>query len=337
MTGPAANGNSTVLQWIQDRLACDDGVVAATVADTFDRSPYPAGTIMAFARDGGLTGSVSSGCVEADLYTRAQQIFLEHPRLGESPPRILTFDAAVESGDPFAAPHPCGGALTIVLHELTAGRFPELPILLKSIHGGRPITTALNLRTGRILLDPEPGDIGLGHDVLRTRYEPPPRLLIFGISDIAVELATLASRLDHRITVCDPRSAFLRPTRFPETVELVADWPDRYLRRQREIDAITATTAVVDLTHEDRFSLPLLLEALDSPRWPPDGRPAFVGALASRARSAIRRRALRDLGLSASDEAALRSPIGLNPSGRTAPLIALSILAQLHALGEPTA
>ena len=41
-----------------------------------------------------------------------------------------------------------------------------------------------------------------------------------------------------------------------------APWPDRYLRQERTDGRVDAETAIVDLSHDDRFSIPVLAEAL---------------------------------------------------------------------------
>lgn len=321
--------NNSVLQWIWRRYRQRRDTIAAAVIEAPARSPYPAGSMMAFDRGGAVVGSVSPGCVEADLYDRAQQLFREHsPGLEEMGCHTVCFEAESASADPLA-PFACAGTLFVAIHPVTAAHFPDLRGLLAAQAAGRRVCTALDLQTGRTAVV---SGKHAGHaQFFLTVYPAPMRLLVFGVSDIAVELAHLAPRLGYAVTVCDPRSAFLRQDRFPVDTELVTDWPDRYLRRQRDEGRIGADAAVVDLSHDERFSVPLLLEALDTSRWPDGNRPGYVGALGSRVRSEETRLALRESGLSAADETRLHAPIGLDLGGRRAPHIALSIAAQLVA------
>lgn len=322
--------NKPVLQWIARRYELGEAVLAVTVLDTYDRSPYPPGSMMAFDRSAAMAGSVSSGCVEADLFERARRVFLDYAgRVEEIGCRTVEYDADRLSGDPFAPRGPCGGTVRVAMHPVTPQHFPELPALLSALHAGQSAATFLNLQTGHTSLI-QAGDAPL----FCTRYESAPRMVIFGISDIAVELAALATRMGFAVVVCDPRSAFLHPERFSDPVELVADRPDRYLRHEREAGRIDAKTAIVDLTHDERFAVPLLLEALDSRRWNGDAQPSFVGALGSGARSANTRRELFARGLLAHDLHRLQAPIGLDLGGRAGPHIALSILAQVVASAE---
>lgn len=321
--------NRAVLQWIYDRYRRNEDVVAVTVLGTFDRSPYPPGSMMAFDRYERFEGSISSGCVEADLFERARAAFAEHPvALDGIGCRTVDFDAHRYDGDPFAPPGPCRGTLRVAMHPVTSQHFPELATLMSMVQQGLRATTFLNLRSGQMSLTQAEGA-----PVFVTHYEPPPRMLIFGTTDVATGLAALALPLGYAVTVCDPRPAFLQEERFP-AADLVRDWPDRYLHQERKAGRINADTAIVDLTHDERFSIPLLIEALDSRLWAGGPQPTFVGALASRVRSLNKRGALLEHGLAPADVDRLQAPIGLDLGGREARHITLSILAQVVAAKE---
>jgi xanthine dehydrogenase accessory factor len=159
-------------------------------------------------------------------------------------------------------------------------------------------------------------------------------MLIFGYSDIVRDLAVLALPLGYAVTICDPRSAFLAAERFPATVECVAAWPDRFLRTERARGAAGVDTDVIDLCHDERFSVPLLREALTAARWEPGEPPRYVGSLGSHARSAAKREQLRGAGVSEADLTRLHAPVGLDLGGRSPTTIALSILAQSVAVAN---
>lgn len=319
--------NRVVLQWIYDRYQRGEDVIVATVIETFDRSPYPAGSMMAFDRYACFEGSVSSGCVEADLYERARAVFDGHREtLSGIGCQIIDFESDRPDADLLAAPGPCHGTLRIALHPVTPLHFPEFGALVAAVHDDRPAWTFLNLQTGRTSLTQLDDSSSF-----RVHYERPARMLIFGSSDIATVLAALALRVNYAVTVCEPRSAFLSAERFGSGVALVRDWPDRYLRQERSAGRVDADTAIVDLAHDDRFSIPLLAEALDSRRWCVGAQPGFVGALGSRSRSLRKRQTLCQQGLRPDDVNRLQAPIGLDLGGRGAADIALSILAQVVA------
>ncbi|WGL52633.1 XdhC family protein [Nocardioides sp. BP30] len=152
-----------------------------------------------------------------------------------------------------------------------------------------------------------------------------PRLLVFGATDFAASLATVAGFLGYRVTVCDARPVFATPERFPTADEVVVDWPHRYLAKEAERGEIDARTALCVLTHDPRFDVPLLRVALDLPQ------PAYIGAMGSRRTHEDRVRRLLEAGATAGQLARLRSPIGLDLGARTPEETALSIAAEMVA------
>ncbi len=149
---------------------------------------------------------------------------------------------------------------------------------------------------------------------------PPPRMIVFGAIDFAAALVRAGKFLGYHVTVCDARPVFATPARFPDADEIVVDWPHRYLRGT----ATDARTVLCVLTHDAKFDVPLLKEALRMPV-------AYVGAMGSRRTHADRDRRLREVGLTAGELAQLRSPIGLDLGARTPEETALSIAAEIVA------
>ncbi|WP_439660180.1 XdhC family protein [Lentzea sp. HUAS TT2] len=157
--------------------------------------------------------------------------------------------------------------------------------------------------------------------VFTESWMPPPRLLIFGAIDHAAAVAEIGRFLGYHVTVCDARPVFATPARFPAAHSVVVDWPHRYLASTHT----DSTTAVVVLTHDPKFDIPVLVEALSRPL-------AFVGALGSRRTHAERLARLRAEGVPEASLARLRSPIGLDLGGRGPSETAVSIAAELVAV-----
>lgn len=149
---------------------------------------------------------------------------------------------------------------------------------------------------------------------------PPPRMIVFGAIDFASALARTGKFLGYHVTVCDARAVFATRDRFPEADEVVVDWPHRYLRRT----GTDARTVLCVLTHDAKFDVPLLKEALRMPV-------AYVGAMGSRRTHEDRDRRLRSEGVTEAELARLRSPIGLDLGARTPEETALSIAAEIVA------
>jgi len=157
--------------------------------------------------------------------------------------------------------------------------------------------------------------------VFLNSFAPPPRMLVFGAIDYAAAVADIGAFLGYRVTVCDARPVFATPKRFPEGVEVVVDWPHRYL----SATTTDARTVICVLTHDPKFDVPLLEEALRRPA-------AYIGAMGSRRTHDDRTKRLTEAGLSERELSRLRSPVGLDLGARTPEEVAVSVAAEIVAL-----
>ncbi|MGW3667999.1 XdhC family protein [Streptomyces sp. NPDC005141] len=152
-------------------------------------------------------------------------------------------------------------------------------------------------------------------------FAPPPRMLVFGAIDYAAAVARIGAFLGYRVTVCDARPVFATPRRFPAGVEVVVDWPHRYLSGT----TTDAHTVICVLTHDPKFDVPLLEEALRRPA-------AYIGAMGSRRTHDDRVGRLLASGVSERELSRLRSPVGLDLGARTPEEVAVSVAAEIIAL-----
>jgi xanthine dehydrogenase accessory factor len=88
---------------------------------------------------------------------------------------------------------------------------------------------------------------------------------------------------------------------------------------------VDSRTVLCVLTHDPKFDIPVLVEALGKPV-------AYIGAMGSRRADAERRAHLRAAGVTEDRLARLRSPIGLDLGGRTPEETAVAIGAEIVAL-----
>ncbi len=156
-----------------------------------------------------------------------------------------------------------------------------------------------------------------GTELLVTPHNPPLRLIIVGAVHISESLCTMARAAGYAVTVIDPRSAFLRPERFPG-VTLIDQWP------QEAFGALKpdARTAVVLLTHDPKVDDPALLAVVPTPAF-------YVGALGSTRTHAKRLARLAEAGVDAAACARIHGPAGLDIGARTPAEIAISVLAEI--------
>ena len=171
------------------------------------------------------------------------------------------------------------------------------------------------LRTGRshvLELD--------GLTVFADVYAPPPRLLVYGAVDTAEALCRAAKLLGWTTIVADARARFATRERLPSPDEIVVAWPEEALAQlQPDIG-----TAVVVLTHDDKFDLPALQAALSTEAF-------YVGALGSRRNQERRRERLLEAGVAAADIDRIAGPCGLDLGAESPAETALSILAEILA------
>jgi xanthine dehydrogenase accessory factor len=149
----------------------------------------------------------------------------------------------------------------------------------------------------------------------------PQRLVVFGAVDIAEALCRGAKELGWDTVVADPRATFATRERIGSADELLVEWPEEVLERI----AVDEKTAVVVLTHEERFDVPALAGALGSDAF-------YVGAIGSRRTQEHRRERLLAEGLSQADLDRLSGPTGLDLGAETPAETAVSILAEILAV-----
>jgi xanthine dehydrogenase accessory factor len=158
-------------------------------------------------------------------------------------------------------------------------------------------------------------------DLDRFRDESPYRLLVFGAVDLAEALCKSANELGWGTIVADPRRRFATRERIPSADELLVEWPDQVLARVKP----DSSTAVVVLTHEDRFDIPALVGALRSEAF-------YVGALGARRNQERRQAHLLEEGLSEDEIDRIAGPTGLDVGAETPAETAVSILAEMLAV-----
>lgn len=285
-----------------------------TVARTWGSAPRPPGSWMALRDDGQVQGSVSGGCIEADLIER-----IRHGRFDSTTPFLLKY--GVTQAEARRLGLPCGGTMELVIEPV-----PDVIALADlgaQIARGQLVRRKVMLgQAGTVITAGSVGDVLSwdGH-VLTTVHGPTWRLLIVGAGQISTYLAQMAQALDYQVFICDPRSEYAAAWDVPGT-KLISCMPD---------DAVIGLqldphSAVVALTHDPKLDDMMLIEALKSPAF-------YVGALGSTANSQRRRARLQQyFELTQAEVARLHAPIGLPIGSHTPPEIAVSVLAEMTAV-----
>ena len=148
-------------------------------------------------------------------------------------------------------------------------------------------------------------------------YIRPIKVIIVGAVHIAQYLVDFAKSLNFEISIIDPRGYFASEQRFPD-LKIINKWPDEAFK---EIET-NENTALIALTHDPKIDDPALQHALNKKFY-------YIGALGSRKTHENRCQRLKEAGFSDEQINSIHGPIGIKLGGRSAPEIALSIIAQL--------
>jgi xanthine dehydrogenase accessory factor len=313
-----------VLVQLEGWLAAGEQAALATVIATRRSAPRPLGSRLAVSESGALAGSVSGGCVEADVALQAREA------IAQGTSRILPYGIADDTARSVGLP--CGGEIDVFVAPVAdPALVKELRRALEDGERGSLTTVVEGEGTGEMRLDlnggrgiERPGLVQEGGLTLFVEpLGPAPLLLAIGAVDLADALCALAGQLGWRTAVADPRRALLTAERLPSAGSLLEGWPEDVLARAGTDD----NTAVVVLAHDEKIDIPALGWALRSDAF-------YVGALGSRRTQAKRRERLLEEGVSADDVARLSGPAGLDLGGKTPAETALSILAEIVAVRE---
>ena len=156
-------------------------------------------------------------------------------------------------------------------------------------------------------------------DIFVETYIRPIKVIIVGAVHIAQYLVNFASSLNFEISIIDPRGYFASEQRFPD-IKVVNKWPTEAFK---EIET-NSNTALIALTHDPKIDDPAIQHALKNKFY-------YIGALGSKKTHENRCKRLKESGFSDQEINLIHGPIGIKLGGRSAPEIALSIIAQLVA------
>jgi xanthine dehydrogenase accessory factor len=160
-----------------------------------------------------------------------------------------------------------------------------------------------------------------GSKVFAEWYGPPPRVFVYGAVDTAEAVCRAAKLLGWTAIVADARATFLTPERIPSADQLIGKWPEEALADV----APDHQTAIVVLTHDDKFDEPALKTGLETEAF-------YIGALGSRRNQERRRERLLEAGVAEDALDRIMGPCGLDIGADTQEETALSIIAEILAV-----
>ena len=156
-----------------------------------------------------------------------------------------------------------------------------------------------------------------GTEIFIETYIRPIKVIVVGAVHIAQYLTDFAKSLNFEISIIDPRGYFASEQRFPD-MNIINKWPYEAFK---EIET-NENTALIALTHDPKIDDPALQHALNKKFY-------YIGALGSKKTHTSRCERLKESGFSDEQINSIHGPIGIKLGGKSAPEIALSIIAQL--------
>jgi xanthine dehydrogenase accessory factor len=320
--------NLGVLQQALDWLNRGHALALASVVSTWGSSPRPVGAQLIINDKGDFAGSVSGGCIESFVVSEALDVIAEGG--------VLNLEYGVSDEQAREVRLACGGEITIFVEQC-----PER-LVLEKLRDGQPIARLVDTLNGKSVLlgldgfDGDLDDQSLSDARLLLKhgtsgsigslfvqvYARPRNLVIVGAVHIAQVLAPMAVAIGFSVTVIDPRPKFATPERLPG-VSIITERP------ATAVDHINFDnwTAVVALAHDPLLDDPVLQAALKSDAY-------YIGCLGSRKTHAARLQRLRSLGFHEEEFERLHGPVGLDIGGKSPGEIAVSILAEIIAVGN---
>lgn len=347
---PAQQSAATVLGWLEEGRR----VAAGLLVGIDGSAPLDAGASMYVDAEGTIEGSVTGGCVESAVAQEAMALLA-----GDGRARLVTYGISDDlagtvglmcGGTVHILVHElteASRAATVRgLQALVAGHPSAVATLLDGPAAGSKLYVDAETRVGGLegpeLLEanverearglmaqgrttvrhfgPDGTTLGTGLRVHVTAHADRPRMLIFGAIDFSAALATIAQGMGYRVTIADPRRAFLESARFSASAETVAAWPQDVLAEHRP----GARDAVLVFTHDSKLDVPALMAAFATDA-------GYIGALGSRKTTRDREQRLREAGATDADVARMYAPAGLDIGAATVEETAIAVLAEITA------
>ena len=313
------------ISWINS----DKKVALVTVINTWGSSPFQTGSKMIVSDNGNFLGSVSGGCIETHVIEECKKLLKDNILF-----KKIEFEVLDENA--WNVGLACGGKITVYLEIIKIEILKEIIKTKSSKKKFAVLTNLLNSKTEIFVVGSKLSEdfkiykkeienfynlkkngIIEGTNLFIQNYILPVEVIIVGAVHISQYLVDFLKNLNFIITIIDPRKYFIKKQDF-SNVKIINEWPNKILKNlQTETDI-----ALITLTHDPKIDDPALQYALKEKFF-------YIGALGSKKTHENRCQRLKKVGFTKEEIGRIHSPIGIKLGGKTAPEIALSIVAQL--------
>jgi xanthine/CO dehydrogenase XdhC/CoxF family maturation factor len=328
----------------------------ATVVRVVGSAYRRPGARMVIFEDGSTAGTISGGCLEADVALRAKEA------IDTGEPLLLSYSSSGSDDDVvFGIGLGCNGRVDILVETLADGRLQaELDFIADCLATRQTGVTATIFNTNgsvtasrgdRLFLGEEHlggvadhqlrqlisedmqsaldmerspvhhyGTESANVEVFMETVRPPIHLLICGAGPDTIPLSNLANQLGWSITIVDPRGLRAQPSSFPQADSVICCRPDE-LPKYVSVDG---RTAAIVMTHNYAHDLAFLQSLAAS-------HVRYLGLLGPKIRTNRLLQELTAVGSLPPQTVQLHAPVGLDIGAETSAEIALSIASEIQA------
>lgn len=326
-----------------------ESAVLATVVDVVGSGYRRPGARMLIDKNGYGIGTVSGGCLEADVLERAKKV------LATGAPTVITYDTTKDENSVFGLSMGCRGIVRILLEKIDRQN-AFFGSLQKTLRKRKPFAMATLISANaaefqigaRIMVfddeiennnfNPEISD-SLSEKLILQKDEnssnlekfdfgevffemirPPLNLLVFGAGFDALPLVKFAKEIGWRVTAIDHRAAFANAERLPNADEII-------VATAENLDAALfedENSVAVIMTHNSERDREILRRLLSS-------KCLYIGALGPKKRA---EKLLSEIDETFSLERFpnLYAPVGLDIGAGSPEAIALAVVAEIQAV-----
>jgi xanthine/CO dehydrogenase XdhC/CoxF family maturation factor len=301
--------------------------VLATIIQTDGSSYRKAGAMMLINDMGQYFGLLSGGCLESDIMRQARRCWDNQQN------RMVKYDMREEEDLAWQLGIGCGGMVRILLQPVHADndylKLDEMSVCLEQrqkveyhqqIDEGLPLNKVLSMDKGFTIVPASVENNG-GVEVFVQQLSPAPLVAVFGAGVDAKPVVSIAAELGWQVLLIDSRMGYAKTEFFPKASQIIR----RSCDELQDATWLQQIDIALVLTHNIKLDAAAIKLVQNSSA-------KYVGLLGPNHRT---ERVLNIAHLTRNElTKPLANPVGLRLGGELPESIALSMLAEAHAVIE---
>lgn len=315
-------------------------VALATIVKAHGSTYRRAGARLLMSAKGEMTGSISGGCLEGDVFIHAEKV------LASGEPKLLNYDTTSDNDFIWGLGLGCSGFVHLLVESLETEppywKFLEQCVreeklgVLATVFSGQHIGARMMVHhdgsvsgneLSKEIIDDAKIVMQSGRtitkeystaEVLLEVIQPPLPFYVFGAGHDAIPVVRIAKEIGWNVTVVDGRPAFATSKRFPQADKVILSPPEDVCHN---VD-INQRGAVIIMTHNFAHDRSLLKQVIQMPV-------RYLAVLGPKKRTES---LIADLELPQDSMRHIYSPAGLDIGAESPEEIAIAIISEIQAV-----